>query len=308
MITAFLLDWLLGDPPQWPHPVRFMGRIIGTMEQRWNHGSAWRRRWLGALLSLGLIAACWSVTAGLIALADRLHPAAGWLVAVLLGYTTLAGRSLFDHGRAVSKPLKRGDIEAARRAVGRIVARDSDDLSAEQVSMAAIESLAENGSDGVIAPLFYLIIGGAPLAMAFKAASTLDSVIGHRSDRLKDFGVFTARLEDVLSFIPARFTAVLIVFSAWLTGRDAGSAWRIMARDGHAGYSPNSPVPESAMAGALGVRLRGPLRYSGGVRLFPWVGDRRHTAMAEDVETANRMVVLASVAALIWGVLLRGVV
>jgi len=263
---------------------------------------------LGALLSLGLIAACWGVTAGVIALAGLLHPVAGWLAAVLLGCTTLAGRSLFDHGRAVSKPLERGDLETARRAVGRIVARDTDDLSPEQVSMAAIESLAENGSDGVIAPLFYLIIGGAPLAMAFKAASTLDSVIGYRSHRLKDFGVFAARLEDVLSFIPARLTAALIVFAAWLTGHDAGNAWRMMARDGHAGYSPNSPVPESAMAGALGVRLRGALHYDGHVRLFPWVGDRRHGAAACDVEAANGLVVLASVAVLIWGVVLRGVV
>lgn len=184
-------------------------------------------------------------------------------VSVYLAASMLATRSLLDEARAVKRFLDSGDLLSARQQVGRIVGRDTVNLNEAEVTRAAIETLAESASDGIVAPMFYLAIGGVPAAMTYKAINTLDSMIGHRGERYEFFGKCAALLDDLASFIPARLTAALLVLAAWTLNHDWRSAWRVMWRDGAKHKSPNAGYPEAAMAGALGVRLGGTNFYDG---------------------------------------------
>src|SRR6266508_2938580 len=231
---AYALDWLVGDPEWAPHPVRWMGRLIQA-------GDSFLRRLIrrpraefvgGLLLSLSVVGAFGVGSWGLLGWLGGWNRTLAFVVALYFAVTTLATRSLLDEARAVRRLLLNSDLPAARRQVARIVGRDTHELDEPEVTRAVIETLAESASDGVVAPMFYLAIGGAPAALAYKAVNTLDSMIGHRDERYEYFGKFAARLDDATNFIPARLTALLFVLAAWALGLDWRSAWRVLWRDG----------------------------------------------------------------------------
>jgi adenosylcobinamide-phosphate synthase len=246
---ACCLDALIGDPPGIPHPVRVMGAAIDLGDRALN-GNGAGSRLAGAALALGVIGA----SAAVGAFAQR-SP----LASIVLGATTLAARDLLGEAHAVCAALECGDLTLARSRVARIVGRDTADLDASQIARAAIETLGESACDGIVAPLFWLALGGVSGALAFKAASTLDSMIGHREPRYLRFGAVAARTDDALNFIPARITALLIA----LAGDDPLAAARLAWRDAPRHASPNAGWPEAALAAVLDVRLGGPNQYAG---------------------------------------------
>jgi len=217
-----------------------------------------------------------------------------FVVALYFALTTLATRSLLDEARAVRRLLLNSDLPAARRQVARIVGRDTHALDESEVTRAVIETLAESASDGVIAPMFYLAIGGAPAALAYKAVNTLDSMIGHRDGRYEYFGKFAARLDDAANFIPARLTALLFVLAAWALRLDWRGAWRALRRDGAKHKSPNAGRPEAAMAGALGVQLGGTNYYDGEPHYGKRLGDAKRPLDDRALRYALRITSCAS--------------
>ena len=265
LTAAYLLDWLAGDPEWLPHPVRLIGRVTQA-------GETWLRRpgqssttqlAAGTALTLGVVALAWYGTAQTIAVG-------GIAAEVLLGWTCLATRNLVDESRPVIEALQRQDLPHARTRLARIVGRDTQSLAAPEIHRALIETLAESACDGIIAPLLYMAVGGVPLAMAYKAVNTLDSMIGHADKRYFYFGKAAARLDDVANFLPARLTALAIVIAAGPAHRAA--AWHTWRRDKQKHKSPNAGNPESALAGALGVRLGGENTYAGERIATPLLG------------------------------------
>ena len=265
LFLALLLDAALGEPrwlwARWPHPAVLMGRLIQRADDRLNQGAA--RRLKGALLALALVL-LGLVLGGAIA-------ALGWLPQVLVAAMLLAQRSLVDHVRTVADGL-RMSLTDGRRAVARIVGRDTAPMDGPAVARAAIESAAENASDGVIAPAFWFLVAGLPGLLIYKLVNTADSMIGHRTPRHEDFGWASARLDDLLNLLPARLTALLIALVAGQLPR-----WQEIAADARRHRSPNAGWPEAAMARALDTALSGPRAYHGQMKDFPFIhpqGDR----------------------------------
>ncbi len=270
MLAALLLELLLGWP-NWlfariRHPVVWIGALITLLESHCNRESASARQRFtaGMLTSLLVIGVSGAVAALLVRVLPN-NPF-GFLLEAVAASSLLAARSLYQHVAAVAEPLRSGDLPAARQAVSMIVGRDTRELEEAGISAAALESLAENASDGVIAPLFWGVLLGLPGIAAYKAINTLDSMIGHKSTRYLDYGRFAARLDDVVNWVPARISAFLF----WLA--DAGRiSWARIARQAAHHRSPNAGWPESAMAFALGVRLSGPRVYASGISEEPWL-------------------------------------
>jgi adenosylcobinamide-phosphate synthase len=297
LLLAATLDAAVGDPRWFPHPVRGMGRLISWCDERVRPicRSTGSLRVAGVCLATGLPVLAYALGAFVIDLAGTVSVLLGNVVSVGLAYTTLAGRDLFDHVRAVSRNLTDGNLVGARHAVSLIVGRDTETLSEAEVVRATVESLAESTADGVIAPLVYLTIGGAPLALAYKGINTLDSMIGHRDSRYIDFGWASARLDDLANWIPARLSAGLIVVAAGLaTGQWSRTtmSWQILCRDGHKHSSPNSGRPEAAMAGALGIQLGGINFYDGLPHEHARMGDGTKSLIPDDIGRAIRITVI----------------
>lgn len=305
---GFVLDAVFGDPAWLPHPVVWMGRCISALEKRLRAVLPKTPR--GELLGGGIVAAVLplgtlAVTGTVCTLAARLHPLAGLAVQMFWCAQALAARGLVQESRNVYKELAKGDLPAARRAVARIVGRDTENLTAEGVTKAAVETVAENASDGVIAPLFYMLIGGAPLALTYKAINTMDSMLGYKNKKYLYFGRCAAKLDDAANWLPSRLAALLWVAAAALAGGSAKGAWRIWRRDRHNHESPNSAQTESACAGALGVQLAGPAYYFGVYYDKPTIGDALRPIEPEDILRADRMMYTESVLALIIGLAVR---
>jgi len=286
MAVAMALDAAIG----WPawlfrrigHPVTWIGALIDRLDAGMNRleRPATMRRALGAAAALAVIAAA---TAPAVAVAAALpEDLIGAVAAGVLAWPLLAVRSLHEHVAAVARPLEAGDLAEARRAVSMIVGRDPTELDSAGVGRAAIESLAENASDGVVAPVFWGLIFGLPGVAAYKAVNTLDSMIGHRTARHEAFGWASARIDDAANLVPARLTALLIA----LVSKKPMAALRTMRRDARRHRSPNAGWPEAAMAGALGVRLSGPRRYGDRVSAEPWVNEGARDPTAADVSAA----------------------
>ena len=303
-LCGFALDLLLADPDWMPHPVVCMGKAIDALEKKLRasfpqtpEGERQAGRVLAAALPLGT----WAVSGGACRLARRLHPAAGFLLETVWCWQALALKGLSEESMRVYERLKQGDLTGARQAVSRIVGRDTEALTAEEVAKAAVETVAENFSDGVAAPLFYMLAGGAPLALTYKAVNTMDSMVGYKNDRYRHFGRAAAKLDDGANFIPSRLAALAWIGGAAIAGQDAGNAWRIWRRDRRNHASPNSAQTESACAGALGVRLGGPARYFGKLYEKPTIGDALRPVEPEDIPRANRTLYAAAVLALTAG-------
>lgn len=287
--AALGVDALVGDPRGWPHPVILMGAAIGAYDRRFNRDSLTpgQLRILGLGLALGTALMAGTVTWTLMWIAGRVWAPLVWITALWLISTTVSWKGLGDAVRAVYHALSRG-LPDARHAVGHIVGRDTAGLSETDVVRAAVETLAENIVDGIVSPIFYAVIGSAPLAMAYRAVNTLDSMVGYRNARYRDFGWASARLDDVMNFIPARMTAILLWGTMAVLGLAPRRAWRIMRRDAH--RHPNSGIPEAMMAGALGVRLGG-LNYYGGVPSHrAELGDATRALEPTDIVQAVRVV------------------
>ncbi len=270
MLTGMALDLILGWPGRihsWiGHPVTWLGRAISVSEARWNHGSTSIRLRMGAVTT-GVVVLL--AVAPALALQMLLPDGAlGWLIGGFLAWPMIALRSMHDHVAAVAQPLERGDLQDARRAVAMIVGRDPATLDTAGVARASIESLAENTSDGIVAPVFWGVVAGLPGIAAYKAINTLDSMIGHRNERYEAFGKVAARLDDVVNVIPARLTGALFALA---DPRHAMRSCRVMMRDAHRHRSPNAGWPEAAMSGALGLRLSGPRAYGSQVSAEPWL-------------------------------------
>ena len=301
-VLSFLLDLLLGDPAGIPHPVVLMGKIISLAEKRMRKRpdlTPQKERRAGMILALCLPAGTFLVTAAAIAGLWALHPVFGFTLNVFWGWQALALRGLHKESRNVRKKLESDTLENARGAVGRIVGRDTERLDRSGIVRAAVETVAENFSDGVTAPLFYLVLGGAPLALCYKAVNTMDSMIGYRNERYLHFGRAAAKLDDAVNFIPARMSALLLITAAFFCGQNAKDAARIWKRDRRKHASPNSAQTESVMAGALGIRLAGPAWYFGEYHEKPCLGDGTREPEPRDIDRAGRMLYAGSVLGLI---------
>jgi len=269
------------------HPVTWMGRLISWLDQRLNRDGAdpESRRRAGAVAMLALFGVV-GLVAFVIEQSLLLLPL-GLIAVAIVASTLLAQRSLFVHVARVADALEDGSVAAGREAIAQIVGRDTADLDEAGVARAAIESLAENFSDGVVAPAFWMVIAGLPGAALYKAINTADSMIGHRTKRHQDFGRTAAQLDDIVNFPASRLSALLIVAASYLTkGASASGAWQATWRDGSKHASPNAGYPEAAMAGALGLALAGPRAYDGAPTDGAWMGDGRREANAADIRAA----------------------
>ena len=303
LLAAYALDLLLGDPPSWPHPVRWLGRLIAAGEEPLRRRFA-SLRLAGLVLTAGCVLAAAGSAALLIWLAGAGHPWLGWLVSVVLIYWAIAVRDLANHAWAVYRPLQAGDLPEARAALACIVGRETAALDEAGIIRATVETIAENTVDGIISPLFYAALGGAPLAWAFKAVSTLDSMVGYKTPRYREFGWAGAKLDDLANWLPARLSGVFFVLGARLTGLDGRRAWQIFCRDGRRHASPNAGWPEAAISGALGLRLGGPNVYHGTLMEKPWIGDPvREPEVADIPKAIHLLFAVSALAALSMSVL-----
>lgn len=295
---AFLCDWILGDPQRWPHPVRLVGRLIAFGERKLRplagEDQAGLRR-AGTALALAVILVTMLAVSFLLQLAAWIGGLAWFLAALYLVYSALCLRDLYNQTWQVEKALAGGFVCDARQRLAWVVGRDTENLDQPAIRRAVIETLAENFSDGLVAPLFYLALGGPVLAWGCKAVNTLDSMIGYKNERYLHLGFFAAKFDDLVNFVPARLSALLLVWTARLLGYDWRSARRVWRRDGHLHSSPNSGQPEAAMAGALGLRLGGPNTYGGVLSDKPVINPEGGESGSEAVRAAEKMVVGASV-------------
>jgi adenosylcobinamide-phosphate synthase len=305
ILFAFFLDLVLGDPRWLPHPVRGIGWMIGRIEtalRRFTR-SPGSEKIAGVLLVMLIVLTVYGFSTLLLFLAFSYSSMLGSIIAAFLAYTTLAARDLAQSARAVLVNLEDGDLAGARHALSMIVGRDTANLDEQGVIRAVVETVAENASDGVVAPLFYLALGGPALAMAYKAVNTLDSMVGYKNTRYRNFGWAAARLDDLANFVPARITAVLLSLAAWcLPGASGGNAFHISFRDGRKHASPNSGYPEAAVAGALGLRLGGPGAYGGVVLAKPYIGDEQRYFDKKCIEKSIRLMYCATTFAVLTAV------
>ena len=309
VLGGFVLDAVFGDPAWLPHPVVLMGKCISKLEKTLR--ARFPKTQQGELLAGAVLAFCLPVgtfllTSAVCLLAAKISPWLGLAVQMFWCGQALAAKGLVQESRNVYNKLVKPDLPAARKAVSRIVGRDTENLTAEGVTKAAVETVAENASDGVIAPLLYMLLGGAPLALTYKAVNTMDSMGGYKNETYLYFGRAAAKLDDVANYIPSRLAALLWVAAAALTGSDAKGAWRIWRRDRRNHASPNSAQTESACAGALGVQLAGPAYYFGEYYPKPTIGDALRPIEPQDILRADRMMYAASVLALVLGLVIRG--
>ena len=275
LLIGLLLDTLLGDPSWLPHPIRWFGWVIAKTDQKFNNGN--QRKQKGALTAIALLILTWSIFF-FIQQAILLNQHVFYTISSILVFYGLAHRSLISEGLKVEKQLSKNGLEAGRKQLSFIVGRDTSKLNENQIRTATLETLAENLSDGVIAPLFYYAIGGFPLMMVYKMANTLDSMIGYKSEFYKDFGCFAARFDDVVNFIPARITAFLMVL---LTLSFRGL--KFIFKYGHQHSSPNAGFPEAALAGILNCQFGGPNIYHGKVVEKPFIGKTQRIINSSDL-------------------------
>ncbi|MDO8282182.1 MAG: adenosylcobinamide-phosphate synthase CbiB [Thermodesulfovibrionia bacterium] len=298
LTAAYVLDLMIGDPQWFPHPVRIIGWEIEKMERILSykeHVTERMEKFAGILLVIIIISSTYGSFYFLnsFLINTDLPKTVSYLAFGFLIYltsTTLATNDLIRSGKAVVAAVTAGDKEGARKKLRLIVGRDTKELDDKGILKAVIETLSENTSDGIIAPIFYFAIGGLPLAMTYKAVNTLDSMVGYRNERYKNFGWASARLDDIVNFIPARITGMLIVMATFILKMSATAghlSLRTMLRDGRKHLSPNSGIPEAAMAGALGIRLGGPSFYAGMLVEKPYIGLEEKSEVKEDVSYLN---------------------
>ena len=294
---SFCLDLLLGDPAWMPHPVVLMGRIIAWAEKKLRAvfpATVRGERTAGLVLALLFPTGTLLVTGAAVFILYRINPILGIILNVVWGWQALAVRDMKKESMNVYDALENGSTDAARKAVARIVGRETGRLDRQGIIKAAVETVAENFSDGVTAPMLYLVIGGAPLALCYKSINTMDSMIGYKNEKYINFGRAAAHLDDAANYIPARLSALLLILASFLCRLDTSGAFHIWRRDRRNHASPNSAQTEAAMAGALGIRLGGPAWYFGTYYEKPYIGDDKRSPVPRDIILANRMLYAGS--------------
>ena len=306
-ITGFLLDCIFGDPVWMYHPIRVIGNLISVLEKGLRkllrsriHASEQEKKnrrevLAGGILWILTVSLSFLVPAVLLFAAGKVHPAVRFLLETFWCYQIFAARCLVGESRKVYQKLKEDDLSGARRAVSMIVGRDTENLTAEGVTKAAVETVAENTSDGVTAPLLFLLIGGAPLGFLYKAVNTMDSMLGYKNEKYLYFGRIPAKMDDVFNYIPARLTAWFMVAAAFLTGMDGENAWKIYLRDKRKHASPNSAQSEAVCAGALDVQLAGDAVYFGKVYKKDYIGDAIRKIEPEDILRAGKLMYMTTI-------------
>ena len=302
IVAGFVLDLIFGDPRWLYHPVRLIGHLISGTERIIRNclpANKTGERIGGGILVLVVVTVSTGVPAVILSVAYKYFWQLGLALESFWCYQILATKSLKVESDRVYIALKDKGLEAGRKAVSMIVGRDTQNLTEEGVTKAAVETVAENTSDGVIAPLFYMLIGGAVLGFTYKAINTMDSMVGYKNDKYQWFGTAAAKLDDVVNFIPARVSAVLMILAAYLTGMDGKNAACIFRRDRFNHKSPNSAQTEAVMAGALDVQLAGDAWYFGKLVKKPTIGENLRPVEAADIMRINRMMITASLIALV---------
>ena len=306
-ITGFLLDCIFGDPAWMYHPIRMIGKLISVLEKGLRkllcsripaseqEKKNKREVLAGGILWILTVSLSFLVPAVLLFAAGKVHPAVRFLLETFWCYQIFAARCLVGESRKVYQKLKEDDLPGARRAVSMIVGRDTENLTAEGVTKAAVETVAENTSDGVTAPLLFLLIGGAPLGFLYKAVNTMDSMLGYKNEKYLYFGRIPAKMDDVFNYIPARLTAWFMVAAAFLTGMDGENAWKIYLRDKRKHASPNSAQSEEVCAGALDVQLAGDAVYFGKVYKKDYIGDAIRKIEPEDIFRAGKLMYMTTI-------------
>lgn len=307
ILIGFTLDLILGDPHSFPHPIRLIGTLINRTEHLLRNifpNTPIGEKIAGCFLVIIILSLSTITPILLLLLANYIHPVVRLILESIMNYQILATKSLKVESMKVYKELKNDNIEKARYNVSMIVGRDTASLDKEGIAKAAVETVAENTSDGSIAPLFFLFIGGAPLGFFYKAANTMDSMIGYKNDNYINFGMVAAKLDDVLNYIPARISAYLMIFSTLLLRLNTKHAYIIYKRDRYNHASPNSAHTEAVCAGALGVKLAGDAYYFGKLCKKPYIGDALRPITYEDIKTANQLLYTsACISLLVFGII-----
>ena len=297
VVLAYAADAAFGDPAGLPHPVRAIGALCTVGERLargWARGDARREKRAGALLCATLVIGSYVCSATMLALARRMHPRAGIALEITLAWTTLAARDLLAEASAVVAALDANDLSLARERVARIAGRDTALLDTGEIARATIETLAESSCDGIVAPLLALALGGVPLALAFKATNTLDSLLGHSEEPFTHLGWASARFDDLACYVPARITALALVVCAPFARGNAARALAVVRSDGRQHRSPNAGQSEAAMAGALGVRLGGMNFYDGIPYVAPYLGVRLSAPSVAAARQARSLVAVTA--------------
>jgi len=286
-IGAYIIDIIVGDPRWFPHPVVIIGRLTRFMEEKIRARTTRASEKKGGIvLWFSVVIPTFFLTYGITEVSFSIGHLFGMIIIALLASLTLAIRSLCEESKAVIDALTLGNVEEARKSLSMIVGRDTENLDEAGILRAVIETVSENLSDGIVAPMFYLTVGGVPLAMAYKAVNTLDSMVGYKDAKYMDIGCFSAKMDDILNWIPARITGFIIVIASFILRFNWRDSWRIMRRDGRNHTSPNSGIPEAAAAGALGIQVGGKISYFGKVTYKPTIGDRLKEMDKKDVKNA----------------------
>lgn len=304
ILAGFMLDYIFGDPQNPYHPVRFLG-WMNTLGIKLYHKLCPKRNSMqfiyGTFMALIIIALTY---AGVFVLIKMLHVVSFWLgfaAEAILSYFIIASKCLSTESMRIHSAIDGEDLIGAREILSTIVGRETKQLDQEKIIKATVETVAENLSDGVIAPLFYLFIGGVPLGFAYKAVNTLDSMVGYKNDTFMYLGKFSARLDDAVNFIPARLSAILMLASSFLLGFDLKNALKIYIRDRYNHLSPNSAHTESVCAGALNIQLGGPSTYHGKLVTKPTIGDHNRQVKLSDIQSVNKLMQVSSVLFLVMG-------
>lgn len=301
IFAAWVLDLLIGDPYWFPHPVKWMGKYINFFEEKVRSitSSSNGLKIGGVLLTVTLVLLTYVTAEGMLIAAKKIHIGIYLIVNILLLWSCIAAKCLQKEAVKVYNALKSKDLGLARKQLAYIVGRDTMQLNEKEITRAAVETVLENTSDGVIAPLFYMFIGGAPLALAYKAINTMDSMVGYKNEKYFYFGWASAKLDDIANYIPARLTGILIVITSFFLNLDYKESFRILKRDRRNHSSPNSAYAEAAGAGALGIQLGGSNTYFGKVVEKPTIGDVKKEIQIENILTSVKLMYGAAVLLLI---------
>lgn len=311
LIIAFILDLCFGDPDFRFHPIRIIGNYISLSEKVLRKifpKTKYGETVAGGILVIKVLFVSFAVPFLILFFSYRLNRFFGIGVESVMCYFLLAARSLSDAALKVYKPLKIGDTETARKNVSMIVGRDTESLDDVGITKAAVETVAENTSDGIAAPIIYMAIGGGVLGFMYKAVNTMDSMVGYKNDRYINFGKIAAKLDDIVNFIPSRISAYLMILSAYILGFDGKGAFKIHKRDCRRHASPNSAQTESVTAGSLGIQLAGDAYYFGKLYKKPFIGDKKRDIEYDDIKKSIKLMYLTSVITLILCILVKLIV
>ena len=292
---GFVLDAIFGDPDFKLHPIRLIGYVIPFLEKVMRRIFTKNERFGGAVMAICVLIICGGVPFAILFFAYRLNYFFGIAIESVICYFMLAAKSLKQAGMSVYKPLKNGDVDGARKSVSMIVGRDTESLDDIGITKAAVETVAENTSDGVIAPLIYMAIGGGVLGCIYKAINTMDSMVGYKNDRYINFGRFAAKLDDIANYIPSRISAYLMIFASKIMGYNSRNAYRIFKRDSRNHASPNSAQTESVVAGALEIQLAGDAYYFGKLYKKPFIGDGIKPIKYDNIADSIKLMYMTSV-------------